>query len=87
MKIAFSEIAVPRAGALVVGVLEDRVLTRTGAALDKRTGGALARAMKSSRFTGAKGQFLEVLQPAGLRLGRVVLAGLGKAADIDDLYV
>ena len=87
MKIAFSEIAVPSAGALVVGVLEDRVLTRTGAALDKRTGGALARAMKSSRFTGAKGQFLEVLQPAGLRLGRIVLAGLGKAADIDDLRV
>ena len=87
MKIAFSEIAVPRAGALVVGVLEDRVLTRTGAALDKRAGGVLARAMKSSRFTGAKGQFLEVLQPAGLRLGRIVLAGLGKAADIDDLRV
>ena len=87
MKIAFSEIAVPRAGAVVVGVLEDRVLTRTGAALDKRTGGALAGAMKSSRFTGAKGQFLEVLQPAGLRLGRIVLAGLGKAADIDDLRV
>ena len=85
MKIAFSEIAVPRGGALIVGVLEGRVLTRTGAALDKRAGGVLARAMKSGRFTGAKGEFLEVLQPAGLRLGRVLLAGLGKAADIDDL--
>ena len=85
MKIAFSEVAVPRAGALVVGVLEDRALTRTGAALDKRAGGALGRAMKSSRFTGAKGQFLELLQPAGLQLGRILLAGLGKAAEIDDL--
>jgi leucyl aminopeptidase len=85
MKIAFSEIAVPRTGALVVGVLEDRVLTRSGAALDKRSGGALGRAMKSSRFTGAKGQFLELLQPAGLRLGRILLAGLGKVAEIDDL--
>ncbi len=85
MKIVFSEIAVPRSGTLVVGVLEGCVLTRTGTALDKRTGGALGRAMKSSRFTGAKGQFLELLQPAGLRLGRVLLAGLGKADEIDDL--
>ena len=85
MKIAFSEIAVPRGGALIVGVLEGGVLTRTGAALDKRAGGALARAIKSGRFTGAKGQFIEVLQPAGLGLARVLLAGLGKAGDIDDL--
>ena len=85
MKIAFSEISVPRSGALVVAVLEGRILTRTGAALDKRAGGALVRAMKSGRFTGAKGQFLELLQPTGLGLGRVLLAGLGKADKIDDL--
>ena len=85
MRIAFSEISIPGAGALVIGVLGDRVLTRIGAALDKRAGGALGRAMKSGRFTGAKGQFLELLQPAGLRLGRVLLAGLGKTEEIDDL--
>jgi len=85
MKIAFSEILVPRRGAIVVGVLEGRVLMRTGAALDKRAGGALGRAMKSSRFTGAKGQFLELLQPAGVGPTRILLAGLGKADEIDDL--
>ena len=79
MKIAFAETALPKAGALVVGVLADRKLTASAQAADKVAGGALTRAMAASRFTGEKGQWLEVLAPAGLRVSRVLLAGLGKA--------
>ena len=85
MKISFAELGVPKAGSVVVCVGEDRALTPAAAALDKETGGALGRAMASSRFTGKKGQLLAVLAPANLALGGIVLAGLGKLADVDAL--
>jgi leucyl aminopeptidase len=47
--------------------------------LDRRSKGAVARALKASRFTGAKGQVAEILAPAGLEVERLVVVGLGKA--------
>ncbi|HEV2675925.1 MAG TPA: leucyl aminopeptidase [Aliidongia sp.] len=85
MKISFAELGAPKAGTVVVGVGEDRALTPAAAALDKETGGALGRAMASSRFTGTKGQLLSVLAPANLAVDGIVLAGLGKLADVDAL--
>jgi len=85
MKISFAELGAPKAGTVVVGVGEDRALTPVAAALDKETGGALSLAMASGRFTGKKGQLLSVLAPANLRASGVVLAGLGKLADVDAL--
>ena len=85
MKIAFSEPSSPRAGAIAVGVLEGGTLTRSAEALDKKTGGALTRAIAASRFRGKKGQVLPVLAPAGLRASRVLLFGLGKAEEIGEL--
>jgi leucyl aminopeptidase len=83
MKIAFAEPGRPKTGTIVVGVTEDRTLTPTGAALDKESGGALKRAMESSRFTGRKDEVLGVLAPAKLDVGRVLLIGIGKAAAVD----
>ena len=40
--------------------------------------GALAQAVGASRFTGAKGQTLDVLAPQGLDAARLVLVGAGK---------
>jgi leucyl aminopeptidase len=85
MKISFAELGAPKAGTVVVGVGEDRALTPAAAALDQATGGALVRAMGSSRFTGKKGQLLAVLAPANLAAGGILLAGLGKLADVDAL--
>jgi leucyl aminopeptidase len=82
MKFSFAETAVPKSGTVVVGVCEDRLLTPAAAALDTETGGALTRAMASSRFNGKKDQTLSVLAPANLTVGRVVLVGLGKVAEI-----
>jgi leucyl aminopeptidase len=83
MKIVFAEPARPKSGTLVVGALEDRTLSPTGAALDKDSGGALTRAMAASRFMGRKDEVLGVLAPVQLSLGRVMLIGLGKGDALD----
>jgi leucyl aminopeptidase len=85
MKISLAEPSFPRSGALVVGVSEDRVLSRTAAAVDGKTGGALSRALKSGRFRGAKNQIIELLAPGGIAASRVVMVGLGKAKELDAL--
>ena len=49
--------------------------------------GVLAQAAAASRFTGAKGQTLDVLAPSGVDAARLVLVGLGKQAEVDALGV
>ena len=83
MKISFAEPAWPKTGAIAVGVLAGRRLMPSGETLDRRTGGALARAMRISRFDGKVGETLSVLAPRGLKNSRIVLAGLGKPAKLD----
>ena len=85
MKIAFAKSEMPAAGAIVAGVLDDRKLTPTAAALDRRMRGALGRALAASRFKGKPDDLLAVLAPAGLQAARVVLIGLGKVEELDDL--
>ena len=77
MKISISELKLPNSGALVVGILTGGVLPSTAKQLDKASNGAITKAMKASRFTGAKGQWLDVLAPAGIDADRVLLGGLG----------
>jgi leucyl aminopeptidase len=87
MKIVFAETTLPESGTIVVGVGEGRALTPVAAALDRDAGGALARAMAASQFTGKRDQLLTVLAPTNLKIGRVLLAGLGKLADITVLQL
>jgi leucyl aminopeptidase len=83
MKITIAESAMPKGGTLVVGVLAGKQLTRSAAELERATQGALGRAIAASRFTGEKGQWLELMAPAGVRLNRLLLCGLGKPAEVD----
>ncbi|MBM3502750.1 MAG: leucyl aminopeptidase [Alphaproteobacteria bacterium] len=85
MKIKFAEFALPRSGALVVGVTEGRKLTPSAERVDLRMKRTLSRAIKNSRFKGEKGQFLEVAAPTGLSITRVIAAGLGKANELNAL--
>ena len=57
MKIEFVEYAMPKGGVVVAGVLDDKVLSPGAAELDRRTGGAITRALKSgvSRAAAATG--------------------------------
>lgn len=70
-------------GAWIVGALEGNTLTAAAQKADKVTGGALSRALKVSSFKGKPGQALELLAPAGTKASRILLVGLGKAADFD----
>ncbi len=85
MKIGFSAPAMPRAGAIVAGVLEGGELSPMAERLDKATSGALSRAIGASRFDGKKNQTLTVIAPAGAKASRIVLLGLGRGDGFDEL--
>ena len=79
MKIIFAEPDLPRSGAAVAGIWEERVLTPAARRLDEATDGAISRALASAaRFSGKKAELLPIVAPAKLPLSRIVLAGLGK---------
>ena len=69
--------------ALALVVLEGAVLGGAAAEADAKAGGALTRAAAAQRFTGAKGQVLDVLGAAG-DAARILLIGAGKAEAFDD---
>jgi leucyl aminopeptidase len=85
MKIVFASPAPPDGGVLVVGAFDGRKLTPSAKALDKKLKGGLTRAVKASRFKGMKDDSLTLLAPSGVKLDRVYLVGLGKAAELDAL--
>jgi len=84
MNVSFADIAMPKTGALAIFVVEGKTLTGSAADIDKKTEGALKRAMKLAEFKGSKGQILDLLAPKGLSASRVILMGLGKAAGLKD---
>lgn len=63
---------------LVLGVAEGK-LGSLGRQLDKAFAAVLKKAAGSEKFTGKKGELLELTTPAGCRAGRVLLVGLGAA--------
>ncbi|MFN3524399.1 MAG: leucyl aminopeptidase [Phenylobacterium sp.] len=87
MEIEFvkAEAALTEKTALAVVVFEGEIMAGPAAGLDQTTGGALNRALANARFKGAKGQTLDVLAPAGLSAGRLLLVGAGKRDAWDDV--
>ncbi len=85
MIITFSSSAQPEAGPLVVGATGDGKLLPAARRVDRETGGALSRAIEASRFKGEKAQSLTLLAPAGIKASRVVVMGLGKAEEFNEL--
>jgi leucyl aminopeptidase len=63
--------------AIATPVFDGLALTSAGEELDAAAGGALSRALGASRFTGAKGQTLDVLAPSGVHASRILLVGAG----------
>ncbi len=82
MKFAFTELSLPKRSSLAVPVFADNELSPTAKEVNELTGGALTRALETSRFKGKKGDYLEVLAPTGVEVSRVILVGLGKVADL-----
>jgi leucyl aminopeptidase len=83
VKIAFAKPALPESAAIAVPVFEGRTLGPTATTLDRRTKGALTRALAGSRFAGKLDETLSVLAPRGLPCSRVVLVGFGREAALD----
>lgn len=68
--------------ALAVLAHEAAALSPEARVVDQATGSALSRAIAGGRFTGAKGQTLDLVAPHGLEAARVVLVGVdGVGAD------
>ncbi len=87
MQISFvapSNVTAREGGAWVVAAAEGSALLPAAVRLDKASGGAIARALKVSRFSGKSGQILEVVAPAGMAVSRLILAGLGKPESLDE---
>ena len=84
MKIEFTGIVTPRSGALAVGVSKGGRLSAAAKSADKRTNGAIRRALKVSRFDGKKDQFEEILAPSGVGVSRIILFGLGDPKKLDE---
>jgi leucyl aminopeptidase len=83
MKVTFPA-SVRGADAVAVLAFEKSELSAPAAELDAAAGGALRRAIETSRFTGAAGETLELLAPAGLDHDRIVLLGAGPASGLKD---
>ena len=71
--------------AIAAPAFEGPTLAAGGEALDAASGGALSRAFAGSRFTGAKGQSIDLIAPAGLHASRIVLVGAGVREGLDAL--
>lgn len=84
MKIAFASLALPKNGALAVGIAEGGQLSPTAREIDKKSKGLLTRAIKASKFTGKRHQFLTLFAPEGFDFGRIVLMGTGKASEMNE---
>lgn len=88
MKVTFAAASLPATGAVVVGVLEGEKMTPAATSINKASGGVLERSMGAAKkFKGKRGQLMTILAPQGTKLSRVVLYGLGKPSELDDLKV
>ena len=63
--------------ALAVLITENAPLGGGAASLDEQTGRALRRAIDGGRFTGAKGQMLDLVAPHNTAAARILLIGVG----------
>ena len=82
LKLGFGSFSAPAKGVLVVFCDEAQ---KFGPATRKTLGSAtdyVARAAKAERFTGKKDSVLDLIVPAGLKVPRLIVVGLGKTADL-----
>jgi len=73
-----------KTGCIVVGVYADRKLAPSAALLDAAAGGALDALVRRGDMNGKRGTTLMLHGVAGIGAERVLLVGLGKAAEFND---
>ena len=87
MKVSFvKENKMPTSGVFVVPVIEAKTPEGSMRELDQAMGGGLKRAYKAAKFTGKAKATLDVIAPQGLKVDRLILAGMGKKGKADQHY-
>src|SRR6185437_1929137 len=84
VKLGFGQLSAPAKGSLVV-FCDDGL--KFGPATRKLIGAAadlVQRAAKSERFTGKAGSSLDLIHPEGLKVARLLVAGIGKRSELKD---
>lgn len=85
MQVTFSAAALPKNGAIVAPAFEDGKKSKAFVALDEAMDGALTRAIKTADFKAKRGKILELVSPAGVSNGRVLIIGAGASKDFGPL--
>lgn len=85
MKVTFNTSIDKKTSALVIFVTEKNVLGTFGASTDKKTSGALSKALKMNKKACQKNALTVLTAVAGVSVDHVVLVGLGKSEEITDL--
>jgi leucyl aminopeptidase len=85
MQIKFAAADLPEAGSLTVMAGADGLLGPSADQLDRRLDGAIRRAIELAGSRFKRGHVLDLLCPAGLRLDRLLVLGLGKPAEATPL--
>jgi len=85
MKITFDANVPAKTDTVVLLAASGPKLSAAGVALDKASGGHISRAITAARFDGKKDAVLEILAPAKIAAGRVLILGLGDAAKLTAL--
>ena len=80
---AAAKLAALEADALVVFLTEGGVGGGAAAAVDAAAGGLLARLASAGELAGRRYECVPLLAPAGLAVGQVVVAGLGRREEVD----
>ena len=82
--LSFSKTLEADAPVVVILVDPDNRAGAIGSALIGQLTEGFERAVAATGFSGKPGSFLDILAPAGLSAGRLILAGVGAAAEFDD---
>ena len=85
MRIEFAPLELPEAGTLVMLAAADGALGATAAEVDRRTSGAVTRALQLAGAPFKRGRTIELLYPAGLALDRLLVLGVGKPEEATPL--
>lgn len=82
--LSFSKSLDAEAEVLVILVDTDNKPGVIGASVLEKLDGGIGRAVAATGFSGKAGSFLDILAPAGLSVGRLILAGVGTSSEFDD---
>jgi leucyl aminopeptidase len=84
MKVSFTSFSVPNSGSVALLVGDGGKLSASARQVDEATSGAVSNAIKVAGFKGEAEKTLECIPPAGSKIDRVVIVGVGKAGDLTE---